>query len=47
MTVLGSGLNPRSAAFQANAASMAEKLAGIRALQEKVVAESAAKADKF
>ena len=36
-----------SAAFQANARRMAERLAEVRGLEAKVVAESAAKIDKF
>ena len=47
MTVLGSLLNPKSAAFQDNACRMAERLAEIRALEAKVVAESESKRDKF
>jgi geranyl-CoA carboxylase beta subunit len=40
-------LDPRSAAFQANVDRMAGKLAQVHALQAQVVAESAAKADRF
>jgi geranyl-CoA carboxylase beta subunit len=47
MSVLGSQLVPSSAAFQANAARMHERLAEVRALEAKVVAESASKRDKF
>ena len=47
MSVLGSQLAPSSAAFQANAARMHERLAEVRALEAKVVAESASKRDKF
>ena len=47
MPLLGSTLDPRSAAFQANAARMAERLAEVRALEAKVVAESESKRDKF
>ncbi len=44
MPALKSSLNPRSEAFQANAARMAERLAEVQALQARVVAESASKA---
>jgi geranyl-CoA carboxylase beta subunit len=44
---LKSSLNPRSEAFQANAARMAERLAEVQALQARVVAESASKAARF
>ena len=47
MTRLVSQLDPKSPAFQANAARMAERLAEVRALEAKVVAESASKRDKF
>jgi geranyl-CoA carboxylase beta subunit len=47
VTVLGSLLDPRSAGFQANAARMAERLAEVRALEAKVVAESASKRERF
>ena len=47
MPVLRSLLRPGSPAFQANAARMAEPLAEVRVLEARVVAESAAKADKF
>ena len=47
MTVLSSLLDPRSAGFRANAERMAERLAQVRALEAKVVAESSAKRDKF
>jgi geranyl-CoA carboxylase beta subunit len=47
MPVLATSLDPRSDAFRANAARMAERLAEVRALEAKVVAESASKADKF
>ena len=47
MTVLASLLNPKSNAFKANAQRMAERLAQVRALEAKVVAESTAKRDKF
>jgi len=47
MTRLHSLLDPNSPAFQANAARMAERLAEVRALEAKVVAESSAKRDKF
>jgi len=47
VTVLGSLLNPKSATFQANARRMAERLAEIRALEAKVVAESESKREKF
>ena len=44
---LHSQLDPRSAAFQANAARMAERLAEVRALEGRVIAESESKRDKF
>ena len=47
MPALGTGLDPTSAAFAANAKRMAERLAEVRALEAKVVAESASKAAKF
>ena len=47
MPVLGSRIDPRSAAFAANAARMAERLAEVRALEAKVVAESASKRARF
>ena len=47
MTRLVSQLDPKSTSFQANAARMAERLAEVRALEAKVVAESASKRDKF
>ncbi len=47
MPALGSRIEPRSAAFAANAARMQQRLAEVRALEAKVVAESASKADKF
>ena len=47
MTRLVSRLDPASASFKANAARMAERLAEVRALEAKVVAESASKRDKF
>jgi len=47
MPVLRSLLRPGSPAFQANTARMAERLAEVRVLEARVVAESAAKADKF
>lgn len=47
MTALASRLNPRSAAFEANAQAMAQRLAELRALEAQVVAESNAKRDKF
>jgi geranyl-CoA carboxylase beta subunit len=47
MPALGSALDPRSTGFQANAARMLERLAEVRALEAKVVAESASKAAKF
>ncbi|MBK1685983.1 acyl-CoA carboxylase subunit beta [Rubrivivax gelatinosus] len=47
MPALASRLDPRSAAFAANAARMHERLAEVRALEAKVVAESASKAEKF
>ena len=47
MSALGTQLNPASAAFQANAKRMHERLAEVRALEAKVVAESASKRAKF
>ncbi len=47
MSVLGSLLSPKSAAFQANSLRMAERLVEVRALEAKVVAESESKQDKF
>ncbi|MFA6262750.1 MAG: carboxyl transferase domain-containing protein [Bacteroidia bacterium] len=47
MPALSSLLDPRSAAFAANARRMQERLAEVRALEAKVVAESASKRDKF
>jgi geranyl-CoA carboxylase beta subunit len=47
MPALNSALNPKSAAFEANAQRMAERLAEVRALEAQVVAESASKADRF
>jgi geranyl-CoA carboxylase beta subunit len=44
---LASALNPRAPAFEANAKRMHERLAEVRALEAKVVAESASKRDKF
>jgi geranyl-CoA carboxylase beta subunit len=47
VTRLHSQLDPKSPAFQANAARMAERLAEVRALEAKVIAESSAKREKF
>ena len=47
MPAIVSKLDPKSAAFVANAARMAEKLAEVRALEQQVIAESASKRDKF
>ena len=47
MPAIVSGLNAKSAAFAANAARMAERLADVRRLEQQVVAESASKRDKF
>jgi geranyl-CoA carboxylase beta subunit len=47
MPALDSALNPKSAAFEANARRMGERLAEVRALEARVVAESASKADRF
>ena len=47
MPALQSELDPQSPAFAANVARMAERLAEVTQLQAQVVAESAAKADKF
>jgi geranyl-CoA carboxylase beta subunit len=46
-STLGSSISPASATFEANARRMAERLAEVRALEAKVVAESASKAAKF
>jgi len=47
VTALTSALNPASAAFQANAARMQERLAEVRRLEALVVAESESKRKKF
>ena len=47
MPVLNSRLNPQSPEFKANAEAMAAKLAEVRALEEKVRANSAAKKERF
>ena len=47
MTALVSQINTRSAGFEANAQRMAERLAEVRELEAKVVAESESKRDKF
>jgi hypothetical protein len=47
MPALTSLLDTGSAAFAANAARMAERLAEVRALEQKVREESASKRDKF
>ena len=47
MAALSSSINPSSAAFAANAQRMHERLAVVRALEAKVVTESASKRDKF
>ena len=47
MPVLGSALNARSPAFEANARRMHERLAEVRALEARVVAESESKREKF
>ena len=47
MSRLSSRLNPRSAAFAANAAAMQARLDVVLALQARVVAESDSKRDKF
>ncbi len=47
MPALISAIDTRSAAFAANAARMQERLNDVRALEAKVVAESAAKRSKF
>jgi geranyl-CoA carboxylase beta subunit len=47
MPPLASSIDPASAAFQANARRMAERLGEVRALEAKVVAESASKREKF
>jgi geranyl-CoA carboxylase beta subunit len=47
MTVLGTLLVPQSPGFQANVDRMTQRLAEVRALEAKVVAESASKAAKF
>ena len=47
MPALASRLDARSAAFAANAARMQQRLDEVRALEAKVVAESASKRDKF
>ena len=47
MPPLQSALDPKSATFQANAARMHERLAEVRALEAKVVAESESKRARF
>jgi geranyl-CoA carboxylase beta subunit len=47
MPAIVSKLNPKSPAFVANAARMAERLAEVRKLEQQVMAESASKRDKF
>jgi len=47
MPAIVSALNLKSAAFAANSARMAEKLAQVRKLEQQVVDESAGKRDKF
>jgi geranyl-CoA carboxylase beta subunit len=47
VTALATALNPASAAFQANAARMHERLAEVRRLEALVVAESESKRKKF
>ncbi len=47
MPVLTSQLDPRGAAFQANAARMETRLAEIRAIEARVIAESASKKARF
>ena len=47
MPAIVSNINVKSAAFAANAARMAEKLAEVRKLERQVVDESASKRDKF
>ncbi len=47
MPALSSPLDPRSAAFEANAKRMHERLAEVRALEAKVVAESSSKRARF
>jgi len=47
MPAIVSALDTRSAAFAANAARMAEKLAEVRKLEQQVVDESASRRDKF
>ncbi len=47
MPAIVTKLNPKSAAFVANAARMAERLADVRKLERQVVDESASKRDKF
>ncbi|MBE0547997.1 MAG: acyl-CoA carboxylase subunit beta [Rubrivivax sp.] len=47
MPALHSQIDPRSAAFTANAERMAQRLAEVRALEAKVVAESSSKRTRF
>jgi geranyl-CoA carboxylase beta subunit len=47
MAALSSAINPLAPSFAANAQRMHERLAEVRALEAKVVAESASKRDKF
>ncbi len=47
MPALTSSIEPRSAGFAVNVARMAERLEQVRALEQKVIAESESKRDKF
>ncbi len=47
MPVIRSKINPRSDAFAANRARMAELLAEVQRLESMVIAESESKRDKF
>ena len=47
MPAIDSRLDVKSAAFVANAARMAERLADVRRLEQQVMAESASKRDRF
>jgi geranyl-CoA carboxylase beta subunit len=47
MPALSSQIDTRSAAFKANTERMAERLAEVRALEQKVIAESESKREKF
>ena len=47
MPALASRIDPRSAAFAANRQRMADRLAEVQALEQRVIAESASKRERF